>query len=111
MLFVLRYQDNPVTWVIDRVLLPAWALFRSTRYRIAGSRMKVVMRDHGYRRSRREVHQAAERAGWRVGRVLHAGAGMELSRLPVPALVVSAGRRVDRRLHVFENAVVYELLQ
>jgi SAM-dependent methyltransferase len=111
LILVHRFQDTPATRVIDRVLLPAWAGFRRLRYRLRGEPMRVVRREHGHRRTRAEVRAAAIRAGWSVGRVRHAGAAMELSRLPLPGQVVEAAARADRRAHLLNIATVLELVQ
>ena len=99
--FTLRYRANPATWVIDRVVLPpvAW------RARRRGQ--NLARKHHGYRRSPRDIGRLARTAGLRVGRVRHAGFGMELGRLrPVPGWVAAA----DRRVRVLNSCVVLELL-
>jgi SAM-dependent methyltransferase len=110
LILVHRFQDTAATRVIDRALLPAWARFRRLRYRRRGESVRVLRREHGIRRTRAEIRAAAVRAGWRVGRVRHAGAAMELSRLPLPTAVVEAVARADSRAHRLNNATVLELL-
>ena len=98
---VLRYRDNVATSFIDRVGLPlvAWAQRRRG--------VQLERKAHGHRRSTAEIHALAESAGFQVGRVRHAAFGMELERLvPAPRPVV----RLDRRLHVLNSAIAFELL-
>lgn len=98
---VLRYRDNLATTAIDRVGLPALAWAQRRR----GAHLE--RKAHGYRRSVGELRKLAKSGGFSVGRVRHAAFGMELERLvPAPAPVV----RLDRRLHVLNSAVVFELL-
>jgi len=100
--FTLRYRANAATWLIDRVILPVVA----ARRRRGGE--TLVRKHHGYRRSPRDIRRLAQRAGLRVGRVRHAGFGMELARLrPVPGWVVSA----DHRLRLLSSSVALELLR
>ena len=108
-IWVHRYNDNLGTRAIDRVLLPAWARFRGARYRRRGEPVRVVKREHGYRRRRRELQTLAESSGYRVGRVAHACFGLELERVPIPRGLLRLFRRADRRLHVFNSATVFEL--
>jgi len=112
LLFTLRYRDNLATWLIDRVGIPAtcWLLRLAASVRGTGSRW--TLKPHGYRRSIREVVDAASRHGFRLGRLRHAGFGVELTRVQldrIPALYRLA-RAIDRRLHIFNNAVVFEFL-
>ena len=99
--FTLRYRANAATWLVDRAVLPVLA----ARRRRAGE--TLVRKHHGYRRSPRDIRRLAKSAGLEVGRVRHAGLGMELARMrPVPGWAVS----VDRRLKLLNSAVVFELL-
>lgn len=102
--FALRYRDNLATRAIDQALLPAWAATRRLRGK------PIARREHGWRRSPHEIRALAERSGYRVGRVRHAGYGMELARLPMPAGALEVAARLDRRLHVLNNVTVFELL-
>jgi len=112
MLLTLRYRDNAATWLIDRVGIPAIC----TLARVAGmtglTRRRWALKRHGYRRSMQEIRLMAERHGFRIGRVRHAGFGVELSRVYVDRIpqLYSLLREVDRRLHVFNNAIVFECL-
>ena len=106
---VLRYHDNLVTRVIDRLLIPTWARVRGARYRRAGQATEVVRREHGYRRTRAELAALGGRCGFDVGRVRYAAFGLELERVPFPRPLLRLARRVDRRLHVFNSATVFEL--
>jgi SAM-dependent methyltransferase len=111
LIFVLRYHDSTATRIIDRGLMPAWAAFRRTRYAARRSDLRVIRAEHGFRRTRDEIRSAAARNGYRVGRVAHAGRGMELERVPTPAPLLRLGQRVDARWAIFTNATVFELLR
>ena len=93
-ILVHRYRDSLATRVIDGIGLPAWALARNVF--------------HGLRA---EIRALAEAGGFRTGRIRHAAFGMELARLPVPAPVLHAVARADRRLHVLSSATVFEFLR
>ena len=112
LLFTLRYRDNLATWVIDRVGIPAtcWLLRLAAFIRRTGSRW--ALKPHGYRRSIREIVDAAARHGFRLGRMRHAGFGVELTRIQLDRIppLYRLARAIDRRLHVFNNAVVFEFL-
>jgi SAM-dependent methyltransferase len=105
-ILVHRYRDSVVTRLVDQVLLPAWALSRNLRR--GGTRL--VRRQHGWRRTRSEIRALARECGYDTGRVRHAAFAMELARLPVPRGVLRAVARVDRRLHAFSSATVFEFL-
>lgn len=112
LLFTLRYRDNLATWLIDRVGIPASCLLLRLVAAARGTGMRWVMKPHGYRRSLREIVDSAARHGFRLGRIRHAGFAVELTRVHLdrfPALYRLA-RAADRRLHVFNNAVVFEFL-
>ena len=112
LVFTLRYRDNLATWMIDRFGIP---LCCSLSRIVAAARRTGVrwkLKPHGYRRSIREIVAAAARHGFRPGRIRHAGFGVELTRVyldRVPPLYRLA-RAIDKRLHVFNNAVVFEFL-
>ena len=98
---VLRYRDNPMTEIIDRVGLPLVAAVQRRRG------MHLTRKAHGHRRSIAEVRALAEQAGFRVGRVRYAAFAMEFERLlPAPKPLIA----LDRRLHVLNSATVLELL-
>jgi SAM-dependent methyltransferase len=113
LLFTLRYRDNFATWGIDRVGIPAICAVLRFGSAVGLSGRRWVMKRHGYRRSPREVIQRAADHGFRLGRVLHAGFGGELTRVYLdrfaPPLYALA-QAVDRRLCVFNNAIVFEFL-
>lgn len=112
-ILVHRYRDTPGTWLIDRLLLPALALLMTAKARVTGSGTQVVRREHGFRRSGREMRALVWRCGFRIGRVRSAGFAVELMRIDVhrraPALYRLA-QRADRRLRLFNNATVLELI-
>jgi SAM-dependent methyltransferase len=112
LVFTLRYRDNVATWMIDRVGIPAtcWLLRLAASIRRTGSRW--ALKPHGYRRSIREIVEAAARHGFRLGRMRHAGFGVELTRVQLDRIppLYRLARGIDRRLHVFNNAVVFEFL-
>ena len=101
LILTLRYRDNAATWAIDRLALPAVAALQRRR----GATLE--RKQHGFRRSPREVAALARAAGFTVGRVRHAAFGMEIVRFAAPPSWLLA---VDRRLHVLNSAVVFELL-
>jgi SAM-dependent methyltransferase len=108
-IFVQRYRDGLAPRLLDRVLLPAYALALRVRDRLRRDGLQVVRRQHGWRRSRRELRALMQGAGFRVGRVVYACFGVELQRLPLPGPVQTAVRRADRRLHAFNSATIFEL--
>jgi hypothetical protein len=109
-ILVHRYPDTVATRVIDRFGLPAWAGARNLYHRARGDGVRVVRREHGWRRSGAEIVALAHDCGFRPGRVRHAAYAMELARLPVPGAAMRAAVRADRRLHLLTSATVYELL-
>jgi SAM-dependent methyltransferase len=112
LLFTLRYRDNLATWLIDRIGIP---LCCSMSRLVAAARqngVRWVLKPHGYRRSIAEIVATAARHGFRLGRIRHAGFGVELTRVyldRVPPLYRLA-RAIDRRVHIFNNTVVFEFL-
>jgi SAM-dependent methyltransferase len=104
-ILVHRYRDSVVTRAIDELGLPLWAAWRNRR-----DEGRLVRRQHGWRRTRREMRRLARECGYRTGRVRHAAFAMELARLPVPRRVLRAVARIDRRIHVFSSATVFEFL-
>jgi SAM-dependent methyltransferase len=113
LVFVHRYQDTLGTRMIDRALSPALAGAMRAKARVTGSGLRIVRREHGFRRTRGEMRALARRSGFRVGRVRSAGFAVELTRIDVhrraPALYRLA-RRVDRRIKTFNIATVLELI-
>jgi SAM-dependent methyltransferase len=105
-----RYRDTPATRAIDRLGLPAWAAARNAYHRARGDGVRVVRGEHGWRRTGAEIRALAAAGGYRVGRVRSAAFAMELARLPVPGPALRAAARLDRRLHAFNSATVYEFL-
>jgi SAM-dependent methyltransferase len=113
LVFVHRYQDTPGTRIVDRALSPALAVAMRAKALATRSGLRIVRREHGFRRTRRELRDLARQAGFRVGRVRYAGYAVELTRIDVqrraPALYRLA-RRVDRRMRTFNIATVLELI-
>jgi SAM-dependent methyltransferase len=112
LLFTLRYRDNVATWMIDRLGIPFFCALQRVVAAARRTGARWALKPHGYRRSTREIVSAAARHGFRLGRVRHAGFGVELTRVHlnrIPPLYHLA-RAVDKRIHVFNNAVVFEFL-
>jgi SAM-dependent methyltransferase len=105
-----RFRDNRAIRAIDRLGVPAWAATRNAYHRVRGDGVRVVRREHGWRRTGAEVRTLAADCGFRPGRVRHAAYAMELARLPMPGWAMRAAVRADRRLRVFNSATVYEFL-
>jgi hypothetical protein len=113
LILVHRYQDTLGTRLIDRVLAPARALAIRTRERFTGNGIRVVRREHGFRRTRRELRGLALRSGFRIGRVRYAGFGFELFRIGVPQRapgLYHIARKADRWMRTFNIATVLELV-
>ena len=113
LLMTLRYRDNPATWVIDRIGIPASCAMLRLASLVGTTERRWVMKRHGYRRSMREIVRMAAVHGFRLGRVRHAGFGGELTRVYVDRVVpplYALMRAIDRRLHVFNTAIVFEFL-
>jgi len=112
LIFTLRYRDNLGTWLIDRLGIPLCCVLLRGIDRVTKQTSVHMLKPHGFRRSLTEIRQAAMAAGFRIGRIRHAGFGVELTRIylhRLPALYRLAAA-IDRRLHVFNNATVFELL-
>lgn len=109
-LFVHRFHDNAVTRLLDGVVLPAWVARRRARHLLRRDGVRVVRREHGWRRTRAEIRSLATAAGYRVGRVTFALLGRELERVPLPRVALRLARRADKRLHIFNTATIFELL-
>lgn len=110
-ILVHRYRDSLATRAIDLLGLPAWALARNACHLMRRDGVRIVRRQHGWRRTRAEIRALAEGCGFRTGRVRHAAFGMELARLPMPGPVLSLVAIADRRLHVLSSATVFEFLR
>lgn len=108
-LLVHRFHDNTVTRLLDRALVPAWMATRRVRHALRNDGIRVLRREHGWRRTRAEVRALVTSAGYRVGRVRFALMGRELERGPVPRSAVRIASRADRRLHLFNSATIFEL--
>jgi SAM-dependent methyltransferase len=112
-ILVHRYQDTLGTRLVDRVLSPLLALTIRAKARLTRSGVRIVRREHGFRRTRGEMRALARRSGFRIGRVRSAGFAVELTRIDVhrraPALYRLA-RRADRRMRTFNIATVLELV-
>jgi len=104
------YRDTAATRLIDRVLLPLWA-----RPRLAGRRRSEapwVRKEHGFRRSERELVAAAAAKGFVLGRRIPYGWGLELIRIGVDVRaprLYRAVERVSRRLGRFNYGTLLEL--
>ncbi len=113
LIFTLRYHDNLATWFIDVVFLPFLARLRNEKWRLQGGDLELRKKHHGYRRSRSEIIAMANAAGYQLGRVRHAGFGVELTRIGLHSkvpLLYQFVRRLDRRICVLNNATVFEFL-
>jgi len=113
LIFVLRYRDNWGTWLIDRVGIPVVCRVFMGLAAVKLTRKRFGLKPHGYRRSIREVTERASTHGFRLNRLRYAGFGVELSRLYLDRFVPPAYRllaALDRRLHWFTNATVFEFL-
>jgi SAM-dependent methyltransferase len=109
-LLVLRYRDNWITRFIDYVGIPLEYLARNARELLRNSGARYRFKLHGYRRHPRELIALAQQTGLRFRRLLHAGFGMELSRLHLdrfPKVFDWLGR-LDSRLHWTNNAILLE---
>jgi SAM-dependent methyltransferase len=109
-LLVLRFHDNLATRILDYALVPAWGVIQELGHRLRRDNQATVAWEHGYRRTREEIQQAAERAGYRVGQVRHACFALELARIPIPGPIFRMLWRLDHRLHLFNSATIFELL-
>jgi len=113
LIFTLRYHDNFATRVIDDCLLPMSASLSRLRHALRRSNISIVKKEHGYRRTRSEIVSLGLSAGYRLGRVKHAGFAFETSRIGLdrhaPRLYERL-RVIDRRVNVFNNATVFEFL-
>ena len=109
-ILVHRFNDNIATKIIDNVLVPLWATARRIYHRFAKTDVRVVRREHGFRRTRTEIVNIAEDSGWRLERVRYAAFGMEAARVPCPKALMKAIRAIDRRIRVFNSATVFEFL-
>ncbi|MCH7562957.1 MAG: hypothetical protein IH968_03935 [Gemmatimonadetes bacterium] len=113
LIFTLRYHNNLATWFIDLVLSPSLAALRNAKFRLTGADLKCVKKCHGYRRSRGEIVAMAQAAGYQLGRVRHAGFGVELNRIELHRFAPGPYRflrELDKRICVFNNATVFEFL-
>jgi len=113
LIFVLRYRDNFATSIIDAVGIPISCALLRLASKIGLSHTVWQMKRHGYRRSVRELVDIAAQHGFRIGRVRHAGFGVELTRIflhRVAPPLYALARALDRRAHILNNAVVFEFL-
>lgn len=110
-IFVLRYRDNWLTRGIDYLGIPMVCSARNMHERLRQSPRRFKLKFHGYRRTPSDVRALAEAAGFRIGRILHAGLAREFTRLYVhrlPRLYASL-QRMDSKLHISNNAILFEL--
>jgi SAM-dependent methyltransferase len=104
------YRDTLVTKLIDEVLLPLWA-----RPRLAGRRQgepRWVRKEHGFRRTERELIGAAEAEGFVRGRGIRYGWALELTRLGVDVRLPRVYRTlvaVCAALRIFNYGTLLEL--
>jgi SAM-dependent methyltransferase len=113
LIFVLRYRDNFATSLIDGVGIPVSCAMLKVASAIGLIHTRWQMKRHGYRRSVREIADIAARHRFRIGRVRHAGFGVELMRLYLHSVappIYALARALDRRAHILNNAVVFEFL-
>lgn len=113
LVFTLRYLANPVTWCIDYLGIPLICAARNVRHVLRRTGYAFTLKFHGYRRSPAEIVAMAGRAGFRLGRVRYAGFGGEWTRVEINNRFPRAYewlRQLDRRLHWFNTATVFEFL-
>jgi SAM-dependent methyltransferase len=109
LVFTLRYRDTIATRIID-ALSVAIAVARRLKWRAQRRNLMLRRKQHGYRRSEREIVEFAERVGLRVFDVEHAAYAMELSRLgvvPNAERAYEIARRLDQRVGWFASATVF----
>ena len=110
-IFCLRYNDNFVTKCIDFVVLPVEAYLKKLYFLLKGQKKTVVKKEHGFRRSRKEIKELAAYSGWDIGVVSYAGFGVELSRsvifshIPFLLQLVAS---VDKKVCLFNNVTIFE---
>jgi SAM-dependent methyltransferase len=110
LILVLRFHDNLATRALDWVLVPMFGFLQALSHRVRKDGWVTVRRHHGYRRTRGEIRHLAAAGGYRVGRICHTCFALELARIPTPRIVMTLVRGLDRRLHMFNSATVFELL-
>lgn len=113
LIFTLRYRDNIFTRWLDYVVVPLEAAVRNLFLRIKKSPYVYKRKMHGWRRSPKEIIKLAKESNYRVGRILHAGYAMELTRSTLFRKIpffISFMAIIDRFLKVFNNAIVLELI-
>lgn len=109
LVFTIRYRDNLLTRLIDDIVLPLEAHIRC---RVTGSKYRVVRKQHGYRRSIRQVLRIAHEHGFAARSIRYAGFGVEYERSAIfrrlPGFLWVA-RHFDRLLHIGCNCAILEL--
>jgi SAM-dependent methyltransferase len=108
-ILVLRFHDNLVSRILDDVLVPIVGLLSGLVHWLRRDGLVTVRREHGYRRTRDEIHRHAEAAGYEVASVCYSCFALELARIPTPKLLLRIAHPLDRRLHAFNSATIFEL--
>ena len=113
LIFVLRYQDNPFTWFIDRLLLPFEAALKNLCFKLIRANKICRKKHHGNRRSIREISFFAANSGYKLNRLMFAGFGAELhrssmlNRFPLLQKIISF---CDKFLKVFNSIIIFEFI-
>lgn len=113
LIFVLRYNDNLVTKIIDELLLSMEAGLKNIKLKMSNGGKVYSRKFHGYRRSRKEILKIAEKCGYKLGRVFYAGFGVELGRSTILQKIpffIKLAKKVDRYFRACNNATIFEFL-
>ncbi|MDB5825066.1 MAG: hypothetical protein JWR21_3770 [Herminiimonas sp.] len=113
LLFSLRYHDNWVTKLIDKVLLPAESGLKNIVMKGKGSKTRYIAKFHGFRRSRNEIIAIALAEGFALRRTLYGGYGVELERSSVVSRLKFLTRvvtNIDPHIRLFNNITIFEFV-
>lgn len=80
LIFTLRYNDNFATYVIDNLVIPLEAFIKNVIFMLFNYNKRCVKKQHGYRRTRKEIVSLAAVNGFELVSAQHAGYGIELTR-------------------------------
>ncbi len=80
LIFVVRYNDNSYTWLIDRVMLPFDRVLLNIAAIVRRHQTRYISKAHGYRRRLTEVAAIASDWGLELCGSYYAGAGIEATR-------------------------------
>jgi hypothetical protein len=113
LLFILRLRDNGLTRLIDYVGIPLVYGLRNILEWRNRSDVRYRFKLTGYRRRPREIAALANREGFKLRSMHHAGHAMELTRIHVDHFpwLFALAQKVDRHLHWANNAVLMEFVQ